>query len=263
MEFNNHNIIKIIEKFVKKMNYLDNENFLGIFFYGSYLNGFQNENSDIDLHIVFNNSNLDHIYRGISYIDDYKIEYFEKNISDLYLSVDNDLIERNGSWYSMLGTSKILFEQNNELSKLKSYTLNAYSKPLPKMDEQDILENIAIINNRIEKLTIACKNDDPSFYNLYHITIEKIRRFYHAINGYPKINTSKIVKVYKDDLYRQTYFKGDFVNEEFKMMYFDLIILKTNNKQELLDKIIKFYDYVKDGRKLEKEFKIKIKSRNK
>ena len=146
---------------------------------------------------------------------------------------------------------------------MQEYTLKVYKKSLPKLDEQEIIEYIAIINNRIEKLRILCINDEPNFYSLYYITIEKIRRFYHSINGFPKINTSKIYRVYKDDEYRKTYFPGNFVSEEFKIMYFNLIEDTTRDKKDLLFNIEKFYSYVKDGRELPKEeFRIKIKSRN-
>jgi hypothetical protein len=131
------------------------------------------------------------------------------------------------------------------------------------MEEQDIMEYIAIINNRMEKLRQLYMNDDPSFYSLYYVTIEKIRRFYHSINGYPKINTSKIYKVYKNDDYRKTYFPGDFVSDDFKNMYFNLIETASRNKKELFHNLEKFYFYIKDGRELPKgNYRIKIKSRN-
>ena len=106
--------LEIIEKFIDKMEYINNEHYLGIYFYGSSLTGFNNSNSDIDLHIIFDDSDLEHIYRGIHHIDGIKIEYFEKCISDLYLSLDNDIVERNGAWYSMLGTSKIIDDKTGK-----------------------------------------------------------------------------------------------------------------------------------------------------
>lgn len=255
--------LDIIDKFIEEMNYKKNPNFLGVYFYGSSLTGFANENSDIDLHIVFNNDDPTHIYRGIHYIENKKIEYFEKCINDLYLSVDNDIKERNIAWYSMLACSKILYDNKGELNKLKQYTINAYENGLPKLDEQDTMEYIAIIDNRIEKLRIACENDEPNFYHLYQITIEKIRRFYHSINGLPKINTSKIYKIYKNDEYRKSYYPGEFVSDEFKNKYFALIENITDDKKTLLKNLEEFYLFVKDGRSLPKEnFKIKIKSRN-
>ena len=255
--------LNIIDKFVKEMDYEINPHFLGVFFYGSSLTGFANENSDIDLHIVFDEDDDTHIYRGVHYIDGKRIEYFEKCINDLYLSVKNDFKDRNIAWHSMLVNSMILYDKTGSLNKLKEYTLDVYKDGLPKLDNQDTMEYISIIDNRIEKLRIACKNDDGNFYNLYHLTIEKIRRFHHAINGYPTINTSKIYKVYKNDEYRKTYYSGEFVSEEFKNMYFSLIEDRDNDKNKLLNNIELFYKYVKNGISLPKNnYKIKIKSRN-
>ena len=255
--------LNIIDKFVKEMEYDKNPHFLGVYFYGSSLTGFANENSDIDLHAIFDSSDITHIYRGIHYIEGNKIEYFEKCINDLYLSVENDIKERNIAWYSMLGCSLILYDKTGLLYKLQQYTIDSYKKGLPKLDDEDILEYIAIINNRIEKLRIACNNNYGNFYNLYHLTIEKIRRFHHSINGLPVINTSKIYKIYKNDEYRKTYYPGEFVSEEFKNMYFSLIEDRSSDKKILLEKIENFYNYVKNGMDLPKDnYKIKIKSRN-
>ena len=47
--------------FVKEMGYINNEHVLGILFYGSYLTGVNTENSDIDLHIILDNENPNHL----------------------------------------------------------------------------------------------------------------------------------------------------------------------------------------------------------
>ena len=49
--------LEIIEEFIDKMGYRDNTHYLGTYFYGSSLTGYNNSASDIDLHIVFDNSN--------------------------------------------------------------------------------------------------------------------------------------------------------------------------------------------------------------
>ena len=97
--------LNIIDNFVKEMKYDENPHFLGIYFYGSSLTGFDNPKSDIDLHVIFDDSDTTHIYRGIHFIDGKKIEYFEKCISDLYLSVKNDIKDRNIAWHSILARS--------------------------------------------------------------------------------------------------------------------------------------------------------------
>lgn len=253
--------LDIINKFINKMNYKNNSHFLGVYFYGSCLTGFNDSFSDIDLHIIFDDNDLKHIYRGVCYIEGVKIEYFEKCILDVYLSVKNDIKECNWSWYSMIGKSMIICDTKDELKKLQQYTLNVYENILC-MDEEDIYEKISIINNRMDKLKKCYLEDSANFYSLYYITIEKIRRFYHSIHGFPKINTSKIYKVYKDDNYRKSYFPNKFVSSEFKKLYFSLIETDSRDKKELYEKLDIFYKYVLDGRCLPEEFRIHIKSRN-
>lgn len=258
------NFEQIINEFIEQMQYKQNEHFLGVYFYGSCLSGFNNDNSDIDLHIVFDNTDKYHIFRGIHYLNGNKIEYFEKTINDLYLSIDNDISDRNIAWKNMVAESQIIYDKTGELKKLQEYAKQKYSNGLPKLDMQDILEQIAIINNRMEKLKILKQENNESFYHLYHITIEKIRRLHHSINGYPKINTTKIYKVYKNDDYRKSYYKGEFVGQEFKNMYYELITDMSFDNKKLLQKLEEFYDYVKNGIDLPKgNYRIKIKSRNK
>lgn len=50
----------IIKKFIKSMGYLDNKHVLGVFFYGSFLTGYNNKKSDIDLHVIFDDVDLKH-----------------------------------------------------------------------------------------------------------------------------------------------------------------------------------------------------------
>lgn len=253
--------LDIINKFILSMGYLDDIHFLGIYFYGSCLTGFNNKDSDIDLHVIFDNSDLKHIFRGVSYIDGIRIEYFEKCISDVYLSVKNDIHECNWSWYSMIGKSYIVCDKNDELKKLQEYTVSVY-EDIPSMDEEDIYEKISIIDNRMSKLKKLLDEDSPNFYSLFYITVEKVRRFYHSIHGFPKINTSKIYKIYKNDEYRKSYFPKEFVSSEFKNIYLSIIESTDLDKKKLFNLLEKLYLYVLDARKLDKEFRIHIKSRN-
>ena len=74
------NINNIILEFINKMDYLNNKHVLGCFFYGSFVTGFNNNDSDIDLHIIFDDSNPKHLIRENDNINGRRIEYFEKPI---------------------------------------------------------------------------------------------------------------------------------------------------------------------------------------
>ena len=146
------NVSLIIKKFIINMKYLENKHVLGIFFYGSFLTGYNNKNSDIDLHVIFDDSDPKHLIRGSKHIEGIRIEYFEKPLNDLYLSIDNDYQNQNNALLSIIGTSKIIFDKDGSLKELQEYALYKFSNPLPILENEDAREYVSIINNRMEKL---------------------------------------------------------------------------------------------------------------
>ena len=255
-------INKIILDFINDMKYLENEHVLGCFFYGSFLTGYNSKNSDIDLHIIFDNSDSLHLIRGNKYVDGIRIEYFEKPINDLYLSVDNDYNRQNNALLSIIGTSRIIFDKNGDLKKLQQYTLNTFSNPLPLLETEDAKEYVSILNNRMEKLEKACLDNNPYFYHLYHLTIEKIRKFYHRLNGLPEVQTSKVFRVYTDEKYRKSFYKDNIPEQEFIDMYLDAICDKNLDMQSKLEKVQNLFNYAKRTITLDDDYRILIKSRN-
>lgn len=253
----------VILKFIDKMNYLKNEHVLGCFFYGSYLTGFNNSSSDIDLHIIFDNSDPKHIIRGNEVIDGIRVEYFEKPIHDLYLSAKNDFNNRNNALLSIIGTSKIIFDKNGKLDKLQKYVLKKFSNPLPLLEKEEAREYVSIIKNRMEKLEKAANDNSPYFNHLYHLTIEKIRKFYHRLNGIPEVQTSKVFRIYKDEKYRNSICKEKIPEKEFIDMYLDAVSDDSNNINKKLIKVEKLFNYSRRNVSLdENSYRILIKSRN-
>lgn len=253
----------IIEKFINKMDYKNNEHTLGCFFYGSYLIGFNNDISDIDLHIIFDNSDPNRLIRGNEYIDGVRVEYFEKPIGDIYLSIDNDFENQNNALLSIIGTSKIIFDKTGDLKKLQEYAFNKFSIHLPKLDPNDAREYVSILNNRMEKLEKAANESNPYFYHLYHLTIEKIRKFYHRLNGMSQVQTSKVFRIYTDEIYRKAYFKDDIPEEEFISMYLDAISDTSTDMQNKFNKVKKLFNYATRNVELNHDsYRIPIKSRN-
>ena len=256
------NVEEIIEKFLTKWDYYNNEHVLGCFFYGSYLTGYNRKNSDIDLHIVLDDSNPKDLKRCNDIIDGKRIEYFEKPISDLYLTVENEFNNQNNASLSILGTSKIIFDKTGALEKLQQYTRFVFSKPLPPLDDEEAKENVSILNNRMEKLENSYLKDDPYFYHLYHVTLDKIRKFYHRLNGMPEVQTAKVFDVYQDERYRASFYKSKIPEPEFIEMYLDAICDNTPDKESKLIKAQNLYNYSRRKVELGEVYKIKIKSRN-
>ena len=257
------NVESIILKFIYEMEYLENKHVLGAFFYGSFLTGFNEKHSDIDLSIIFDNEKPDRLVRGNKYIDGIRIEYFEKPIEDVYLSIENDFSTQSNASLSIIGTSKILFDKDGSLKKLQNYALDKFANPLPKLEEEEAKEQISILNNRMEKLKKAAFENSPNFIHLYHLTIEKIRKFYHRLNGLPAIQTSKVLRVYLDEEYRKSFYKENIPEKVFVDMYIDAICDTTSDINYKLRKVEKLYEYSKRNVQLnEDEYRIFIKSRN-
>ena len=71
----------------------------------------------------------------------------------------------------------------------------------------------------MEKLRIAAEENSPYFIHLYHLTLEKIRKFYHKLNGLPEVQTSKVFRVYTDENYRKSFYKDNIPENDFIQMY--------------------------------------------
>lgn len=251
-----------ILSFITDMGYLDNEHVLGILFYGSYLTGLNMENSDIDLHIIFDNENPNHLIRGNKVIDGTRIEYFEKPLEDIYQTVDEDYTNQNNATLTIFGTSKIIYARDNQLKQLKEYVVNKFSTPLPPLSDDEAREQVSIINNRMEKLEKYAETNYPHFEHLYHLTIEKIRKFYHRLMGIPWIETSKGFKLYTDERYRKVFYINRIPEQIFLEMYFEAISNTSLNKIQKYNLLNKMYEFTKRDVILESDYRIPIKSRN-
>lgn len=250
-------------EFLNKRGYFNDENCEGIIFYGSYSTGFQNEESDLDLHIIYNDNQPNKIIRGIDTIGNFRIEYFEKPISDLYARAIYDLQNQSNVVLSMIGYGKVLFDRNGKIQTLQDYIIDLYTNnELQGLTDNEIYEQILIINNRLIDLEKLALNNDEYFTHLYHLTLEKIRKFYYKKNGLPEIPTSKVLDFYKDDTYSKSLFKVTPPNEFITLYYNSLD--ETNSNLERMKILLDLYEYVKENYELDpKESRILIKSRNK
>lgn len=258
------NIDDTINKFIDIMGYREDEHVLGVIFYGSYLTGYNHKKSDLDLHIIYDNEEPDKLSRGVTYLDGIKVEYFEKPIGDIYESVDSDFENQNSAMLPIVGKCKIIFDRYGDIHSLKEYTLDKFSNPLPKLDRDTAVEYVLIINNRMEKLETACETNSPYFTHLYHLTIGKIRKFYHKLNGITQIQTSKVFKLYSDKEYARRFCDGNIPDDTFIMMYLDAVSDTSSDVGVRYKKALDLWNYAKRDVKFdENHYRVLIKSRNK
>ena len=115
-------VYETIQNFLKTNNYLQDEHILGVLFYGSYKHGLNNQNSDIHLHIIYDDSNPEHLIRGNTFVNGIRIEYFEKTISEIYNNVEEGYTTQDNATESIIGKAEILYEKDNRELKEKLCT---------------------------------------------------------------------------------------------------------------------------------------------
>ncbi len=220
----------IINKFVNKMGYLKNANLEGIVWYGSSQTGFANSCSDIDLHIVF--SDLTNEVRGSDFIDNYRIEYFEKTLSSLYQKVDYEFNHQSNAMVSMFAYGTVLLDKRGNIKKLQEYIKRTYSAPMPCLNEEETKEQIAIINNFFDDLNYYIETNDLYANHVFHLTLERIKDLYFAINALPGVSRTKALKTMLNDNYRNATKKKNPEPE-----FIDLYIRCLNENISLLQRL--------------------------
>ena len=249
-----------VEQFIEKRGYLSNPDVLGIVLYGSYTTGYQDAQSDIDMHIIMSN-NVQDIYRNEEKCNGFKIEYFEKPLHDLYESANNDFLMQENALLAIIGQGVILFDRCGEVKKLQAYVLKKYSVPLPPLDKDDAKEAAVIIYNRIIQLQKIYDRKQIDFHYQYCLLVEKIRKFYSKKCGCPSIPVAKVLRIYTDEEYRKSVYKAKIPDAKFIELY--LKALTCQSDKEKLDCIYELYDYTTQSLKIDPEnYRIKIKSRN-
>lgn len=256
-------VYETIQEFLEKNQYLQDKHVLGVLFYGSYKYGLNNKNSDIDLHIIYDDSNPEHLIRGNTFVNGIRIEYFEKTISEIQNNVEDGYKTQDNATVAIIGKAEIIYEKDNSMHDLQEYVLNKFKNGVPPLTENEAKEQVSIINNRMEKLKKYAETDSYFFEHLYHLTIEKIRRFYHNLNGMPRIETYKGFKLYNNKQYQDMYSIYNIPDQRFLDMYFELIQSQGKSKSEMFAELKRFFDYAKIKVDIEEHnYRIPIKSKN-
>ena len=257
------NVENIINKFVKKQNYLNNEHVIGIIFYGSYQTGMQTDISDIDIRIIFDDTYPNHIYRGRTILDGITIEYHEEPVSESYTIIAEDYTNQNKASLAIYGNSKIIYDKFGEIQKLKDYTLKTFTNPLPYLDNDQLQLHLAILSNRMKHLEEYAEEDNPYFHHLYHVTLNKIRTYYHKFNALSRVDLSKTFRMYTDHDYPSAFSITKLPVQEFIEQYFYAITKQELTTKEKYQAIKKLYNITIKGLDFdEQNHRFRIESRN-
>ena len=119
----------------------------------------------------------------------------------------------------MIGNGITIFDRNGKIQELKEYVKKLYSHPLLPLTQVEDNEQVVIIANRLVDLKKLCLNNDLYFNRLYHLTIEKIRKYYYQRNGYPEISTSKVLDLYSNPAYSEVIDKEGWLQSHHRTLF--------------------------------------------
>jgi|GEM_PF-6827335 len=206
---------RIIEKFLKEKGYRERKDILGIILYGSSTYHTATNFSDMDLLIITEN---DKNYKGLTYIEDKKIEYFERNIYDILQKVETLDKSLDRSLISIFTNGEILFSKYNTVENITE-DIRCHNKKGTKKKRTTHSTKFTEFYNLLQKTS----KDSPLFNYFYYNLLEEIRKEYHRENGYSKLPTTKILELYSNEEYATKYYCVTLPPREFRDMYLALL----------------------------------------
>ena len=210
------NTIDIIYKFLDEQDYLNRKEILGIIFYGSSNYKTDTKYSDIDLLIITNDVNN---YKGVTYVDNKKIEYFEKNVYDLAQKIEELPSNFDRSLESIFTNGKVIYDKHKTIENLKDLVLE--NNEYPRKKKQNKFYSTSF--SELKKTFFSTDKTSPYFNYIYYNFLEEIRKEYHIQNGYSKLPVNKIKKLYENSDYSEKYYCVKLPDIEFRNLYISLL----------------------------------------
>lgn len=210
------NTIDIIYKFLDEQDYLNRKDVLGIIFYGSSNYKTDTKDSDIDLLIITNDENN---YKGVTYVDNKKIEYFEKNVYDLAQKIEELPSNFDRSLESIFTNGKVIYDKHKTIENLKDLVLE--NNEYPRKKKQNKFYSTSF--SELKKAFFSTDKTSPYFNYIYYNFLEEIRKEYHIQNGYSKLPVNKIKKLYENSDYSEKYYCVKLPDIEFRNLYISLL----------------------------------------
>ena len=210
------NTIDIIYKFLDEQDYLNRKEILGIIFFGSSNYKTDTKYSDIDLLIITNDENN---YKGVTYVDNKKIEYFEKNVYDLAQKIEELPSNFDRSLESIFTNGKVIYDKHKTIENLKDLVLE--NNEYPRKKKQNKFYSTSF--SELKKTFFSTDKTSPYFNYIYYNFLEEIRKEYHIQNGYSKLPVNKIKKLYENSDYSEKYYCVKLPDIEFRNLYISLL----------------------------------------
>lgn len=216
-----------LQQFLKKWE--NRKEVIGAIVCGSYVTGNPSNHSDIDIHILLDES-ISWRERGNEIIDGILIEYFANPIKRHHQYLEEELKSRKRITAHMLCTWKILFDKTGELKKLVQHSKKYLKKKYPRQTNIQTEITKYHIWDMYDNLEEVFDAKSEEFLFVFYNCLSELFESYGNFLQFDSIPTHKVRRFLINEKDKKKYFVGDFPDEEFVTLIVSAMNLKDNSE---------------------------------
>lgn len=239
---NNEKFKNALNKFVEQQK--QDPNVIGIIVSGSYIHSVPDKNSDLDVYVLLNESEMRE--RGNTWIDDVEIEYFINPIKQVRKYFETEIGDKAPCTAHMFANSEIQYQKGSALQDLIDEAKNILSRPQKQMGSVEIeLAKYFIDDMQKDLEDVFIRKDIFAFSLVSNEIISKSLQIFLGLKGVQKEKNKRLA----DQLEK--------VDPEYAVVFF-LAVKETDieKKFHLLNKLVTYTENLLGGKR-PKEWKLK------
>lgn len=227
-----------LKEFLK--GYEDDDDVIGALLCGSYASGNQNDNSDIDVHLILKDS-ASYRKRGNIESNSYLIEYFMNPVWKLKEEMEDELINGNLCTTTMFAYGKIIYDLDGKVKELQDLALSYIDSPIKAITSNKLDLNNYHIWDTLDELKVALNEESKDFNTIYYNLLDYIYDAYCEYLSIPKLSKTKRYKILTDEKFRKKYHVFKLPEKKFLDLY--LVCYEEDKPVSMYNNISKLIDY--------------------
>lgn len=225
----------LIQKFKDNNRIMENTKVLGMISYGSRINNYATNDSDLDILLVTDGK---YSYVARQTIDGIKVDINIYSLDQIGYIIEGDREINNRYFVSVFNTGIIEKDENGIMEYLKDL-VNTRSKDI-NGTRKLAREKVSELGNLYQRLMNANEEDVYKDY-IYYNLLEKIRSNYNYMYNCSRLNFTKVYDIFSNKCLINAYYKLKLPKKEF--IYWFMVALNTKDlekRKELSKKLLGF-----------------------
>lgn len=227
----------VINNFINDAHLKSNKDILVVILYGSYVNGSNNDKSDVDMLFVINGTDN---YRICKVIDGIHLDIYALTVSEIERQI---VYERaNGNQYieSVLVCGQVILNRD----KIFEYLRSILSANIVRFKRNINPSYASLVVERVENFMGNVENNDREYY----VALDYLRNLIHVVLNASTIPDLKVYKLYTNVDLAENFYRLKMPNEEFRNLFIEaLSITSYQDRKKILAKFLTYLTGIRIG----------------